>query len=669
MNRLFFNRFSLMLADYYPLVMHIFYQRLLILAWMFTSMSLATVSAQESIARQWNELILQAIREDIARPPVQARNLMHTSLAMYDAWAAYDTVAQTCFLGKSWGTYSCPFVGVPKPTNVDSARHVAISYAVYRVVLGRFRYSPNTGTTNLRFTNFMRTMGYDPNYNDVDYTNGSPASLGNYIGNQIIRMGLADYAQENFIYFNLNYTPVNLPLDLALVGNPNMVDPNRWQPLSISGATDKHGNPIPSIQRFQSPEWGDVVPFAMTNADKTTFSRNGKDYLVYHDPGAPPQLDTSQVGGMSEEWKWNHELVAIWSSHLDPTDGVLWDISPASIGNVQALPQGVAALRDFYDLNNGGDTGNGHAVNPHTGQPYQPQIVPRGDYTRVLVQFWADGPNSETPPGHWYSILNYVSDQPELVKKFNGKGELLSDLEWDIKAYFTLGGAVHDAAISAWGIKGWYDGSRPISAIRYMAGKGQSSNPALPRYHPGGVTLVPGFIEMVLPGDTLAGPNNEHLNKIKLMAWKGHSGLTTPASNFAGKGWILAENWMPYLRKTIVTPPFGGYISGHSTYSRASAVALTKITGDAFFPGGMGEFHIGANSGFLGFETGPSVDITLQWATYTDASDQTSLSRIWGGIHPPFDDIPGRIIGAQCGEAAFQRARSLFYRDADADGY
>ncbi|MCC7465353.1 MAG: hypothetical protein IT261_03745, partial [Saprospiraceae bacterium] len=88
------------------------------------------------------------------------------------------------------------------------------------------------------------------------------------------------------------------------------------------------------------------------------------------------------------------------------------------------------------------------------------------------------------------------------------------------------------------------------------------------------------------------------------------------------------------------------------------------------FPGGMGEFHITANSGFLGVEKGPSVDVTLQWATYRDASDQTSLSRIWGGIHPPEDDIPGRRIGAKVGINAFEKAKQLFYfNDADQDGY
>jgi len=63
------------------------------------------------------------------------------------------------------------------------------------------------------------------------------------------------------------------------------------------------------------------------------------------------------------------------------------------------------------------------------------------------------------------------------------------------------------------------------------------------------------------------------------------------------------------------------------------------------------------------------VDVTLQWATYRDASDQTSLSRIWGGIHPPFDDIPGRLIGAKVGTGAFELARNYFYKDKDKDGH
>jgi hypothetical protein len=52
--------------------------------------------------------------------------------------------------------------------------------------------------------------------------------------------------------------------------------------------------------------------------------------------------------------------------------------------------------------------------------------------------------------------------------------------------------------------------------------------------------------------------------------------------------------------------------------------------------------------------------MTLQWATYRDASDQTSLSRLWGGIHPPVDDIPGRIIGEQVALDSFALALQYF---------
>jgi len=63
---------------------------------------------------------------------------------------------------------------------------------------------------------------------------------------------------------------------------------------------------------------------------------------------------------------------------------------------------------------------------------------------------------------------------------------------------------------------------------------------------------------------------------------------------------------------------------------------------------------------FLVFEDGPSMDITLQWAKYADASDQTSLSRIWGGIHPPADDLPGRYMGLDIGPEAFTEARRYY---------
>ena len=525
----------------------------------------------------------------------------------------------------------------------------------------RFSGSPNAASSIARFDNLMTTLGYDVNYTTINYTNNNPADLGNYIAQKVIDMGFADGARQAQNYGYLNYLPVNSPLDISTSGNPTMTDPNRWQPLTIVTAYDQNGNPVPSLQRFVCPEWGRVIPFSMPLSSAVHYTRDGADYPVYYDPGTPPMLDTINVSSASSQYfKWGHEMVAAWSSHLDPADPTMWDISPKSMGNNLSYPTTLAGQQSFYNFANGGDPGMGYTINPITGLPYVQQLVKRGDYTRIVSQYWADGPTSETPPGHWFVLLNQVSDYPGFQKKYEGTGAVLSNLEWDVKTYFSLAGAMHDAAIACWGIKGWYDAPRPISMIRKMAKYGQSSDPMKPHYHPAGLQLIPNFIDIIYAGDPLAGAGNVNVNKIKIKAWKGFSFINNPYADVAGVGWILAEDWMPYQRSTFVTPPFSGYISGHSTYSRAGAQMLTMLTGSPYFPGGLGEYVIPANSNFLGFEAGPSTEIRLQWATYKDASDQASVSRIWGGIHPPFDDIPGRQIGAQIGNAAHVKAKSYF---------
>jgi len=528
-------------------------------------------------------------------------------------------------------------------------------------LVSRFQISPGADVTLPRFDSLMTTLGYDKNFSSTQYQEGSPAALGNYVAAQIIDFGLQDGSNEEFFFSNLYYKPINEPLVPTFSGNLTGIDPNRWQPLAFDFFIDQAGFEVPGgTPDFLSPEWGKVVPFALTQDDLTIRDRDGNEYWVYHDPGDPCYLKLDG-SGTSSEYQWGNSLVAIWSSHLDPNDGVMIDISPATIGNIdsQSYPYTLIGHRQFYNLFEGGDPSRGHDLNPITQEPYEPQIVPRGDYTRVLAEFWADGPDSESPPGHWFTILNYVSDHNQFEKRYQGVGDVLNDLEWDVKAYFTLGGAVHDAAISAWSIKGWYDYIRPISAIRFLADQGQSSNPSMTSYAPNGIPLQEGYIELVEIGDPLAGVDNEHIGKIKLKAWRGPEYISNPETEVAGVGWILAENWWPYQRLSFVTPPFAGYVSGHSTFSRSAAEVMTELTGDAFFPGGVGEFVAKKNE-FLHFEQGPSTDIILQWATYQDASDQTSLSRIWGGIHPPVDDIVGRLIGEKIGLAAFNKAKKYF---------
>lgn len=610
----------------------------------------------QSVARMWNEVLLFAIRNDYARPTVHARNLFHISSAMFDAWSVYKPQTHGFLFGNEVAGFSCSADNIQVPDDVLPQQELAISYAAYRIIQHRFNFSPGSFVIMEAADSLMQSLGFNLDDESLDYSQGSAAALGNYIADCYIQFGLQDGANEVNSYANISYQPVNPPLALSAgsTGNPSIADLDRWQPLSINGYIDQAGNPVDDAPSFLGPEWGQVVPFSLSENDKNVFARDGFDYQVYHDPGTPPLIN----GALSEQYKWGFSLVSIWSSHLDQNDGVMWDISPKSLGNISAYPNSFTEYDEFYKQTEGGDPSMGYALNPITNQPYEEQMVPRGDYTRVLAEFWADGPESETPPGHWFVILNTVSDHELFEKRWAGEGEILGPLEWDIKSYFAMGGTMHDAAVAAWGIKGRYDYIRPVSAIRAMA-KGQSSDPSLSSFRIDGIPLVENYVEVVSATDPLATDKPENIGKIKLYTWRGPDYINNPLVDQAGVGWILAEQWWPYQRPTFVTPPFAGYVSGHSTYSRAAADLMTSITGSAYFPGGMSEFEVTAND-FLVFEEGPSVSMTLQWATYKDASDQCSLSRIWGGIHPPADDLPGREIGAKIAVDSFEFVQSFF---------
>jgi hypothetical protein len=630
-----------------------------------------------SVARIWNEVLLEGIRNDYARPTVHARNLWHSSAAMYDAWAAYDDTASTWLLGKTQAGYDCSFAPPRPPRDRHAAREQAVSFAAYRIILHRFRDSPGAKSIAELAHRTMADLGFESADSSTAYQDGSAAALGNYIAACYIAYGLQDGSNESNTYAHRTYKVFNPPIAPELPGNPDIIDLDRWQEITLTLSIDQSGNVVENTPRFIGPEWGAVDPFSLTDADKTTCGRAGFNYPVYHDPGPPPEHD----GPLHAQYKWTHSLVAIWSGHLDPTNkrgSELIDISPRSIGNIQRYPTTFEERRKFYDRRAGRTPNVGYTVNPATGQPYEAQVVPMADYARAIAEFWADGPHSETPPGHWFVIVNAIGEHPDFIKRFEGQGRVLGSLEWDVKIYFALGGAMHDAAIAAWSAKGCYDYVRPVSAIRGMAERGQSTDPDDPdcRYDVAGLPYVADpadpagdgsnrVIDCVRPGDPLAdnpyvlGVDTLNVGKIKLYAWRGPAYISNPVFDAAGVGWILAEDWWPYQRPTFVTPPFAGYVSGHSTYSRTAAELLTLFTGDPYFPGGKSQFKVRANE-FLSFEEGPSVDITLEWAKYVDASDQCSLSRIWGGIHPPADDIPGRLIGMKLGPAAFEHARDYF---------
>ncbi|MEM6929766.1 MAG: hypothetical protein AAF602_22700, partial [Myxococcota bacterium] len=179
-----------------------------------------------------------------------------------------------------------------------------------------------------------------------------------------------------------------------------------------------------------------------------------------------------------------------------------------------------------------------------------------------------------------------------------------------------------------------------------------------PSYSPDGLPLVPGLIELVTEESTAPGERHQHLKfhvgELAVWSWPGEPGDRD--GEFTELQWMRALDWIPYQRRTFVTPAFPGYTSGHSTFSRAAAEALTAYTGSPWFPGGLHEF-VAPENGYLVFEQGPSVEVRLQWASYYDAADQAGQSRLWGGIHVWPDDWVGRVNGERAGLAASGRAR------------
>jgi hypothetical protein len=577
-----------------------------------------------SVARVWDESLLDAIRRDVPAPTVHARNLFHTSAAMWDAWAAYDPDADGYFVDEKL-----------EADDVEGAREAAISYAAYRVLLHRYSLAAGLQASFDELVATMESLCYR-----IDFTStegDSPAALGNRIAEAVIEAGRDDGSLEPRRYIDTTYRPANPPLVVADPG-AQMVDPNRWQPLALARNVAQNGLPTPgNVQRFVGPHWGHVAAFALAASTEG----------LPIDPGPPPLLGDDPAG--NEAFEQAAVDVLRDSSYLDPADGVTIDIGPGSFG----------------DSPLGTNDGDGHDVNPATGDPYAPNVVLRADFARVLAEFWADGPESETPPGHWNTIANDVSDSRDLELRIGGEGAEVHRLEWDVKLYFALNGAVHDAAVAAWGAKGYYDSARPISMIRYLGGNGQSSDPAGPAYRPDGLPLVPGLIEVVTADSSAPGQRHEqlagHVGEVAVKAWQGNPDHPTQTS---GVGWIRAVDWVPYQRETFVTPAFAGYVSGHSTFSRAAAEVMTAFTGDAYFPGGIS--HWTTPAGGLGFEAGPSQDVTLQWATYFDAADQAGISRIFGGIHIRADDFAGRRLGSSCGQDAWTLAQRYFEGTAPA---
>jgi len=228
------------------------------------------------------------------------------------------------------------------------------------------------------------------------------------------------------------------------------------------------------------------------------------------------------------------------------------------------------------------------------------------DEQKMIAEYWADGPHSELPPGHWDLFGQFVSR-----RDYHGAHK--HGVEADVKLFFALTNAIFDASICCWDNKRAFASVRPITALRYLF-QGQ-----------------------------------------QVRAWGGP---------YRGTQLIRGEDWFPYQATTFPTPPFPEYSSGHSTFSAAGAEVLRLYTGkDTFgasvtFPAGSSKFESGAV---------PATDVTLRWAKFREAADQAGMSRRYGGIHFEQGDLDARAAGRLVAQQAWATAQTYFNGTAQED--
>ncbi|HEY5028096.1 MAG TPA: phosphoesterase, partial [Candidatus Angelobacter sp.] len=322
-----------------------------------------TLLAQDNAVIQWNNAALQEIRYLHTGPTINARALAIVHTCIFDAWSAFDAKAIPTALKQD--------LRRPVAERTEESKKKAVSFAAYRCLADLFP------TEIAKLNAVMAGLGFDPA--DVSNDPATASGIGNLASAAVLQVRhkdgsnqLGDLHPGRYSDYT-GYAPVNSPEQL--------VDPDHWQPLRTP-ATDGglYGRFI--TQKFLTPQWGLVKPFALSSG-----------------------------------------------SQLRPAKG------PATLAadKEHYLVQAQELLQLSSDLT---------------------------DEHKMIAEYWADGPNSETPPGHWCVFAQFVSARDHHT------------LDDDVKMFFLLTNAMLDAGIAAWDAKRAFDSVRPVTAIHVLfAGK------------------------------------------------------------------------------------------------------------------------------------------------------------------------------------------------------
>lgn len=325
--------------------------------------------------------------------------------------------------------------------------------------------------------------------------------------------------------------------------------------------------------------------------------------------------------------------------------------TPAGIGN-----RACSAVLDFRHQDGANQLGNQHsgAYSDYTGftpantaevfndqNRWQPLLV-NGAPQRWLLPQWsmvtpfalasgaqfrglmlAQGPALFPSPAYWKQALDvmelsaHLGDREKVIAEYwsDGSSTVTPPGHWaviaqqvsrrdhhtldqDVKLFFILGNALMDTSIATWDVKRSTDLVRPVTVVRRL------------------------------------------LSAREMQAW-------------AGPGLGIRSIYGKDFRSYLPTPPFAGYVSGHSAFSAAGAEILKRFSGSDQFgesvtvPPGSSLIEVGLT---------PAAPVTLSWPTFSDAADQAGMSRRYGGIHFEQDDRAGRVLGRIVANEAWNKA-------------
>jgi hypothetical protein len=293
-----------------------------------------------SVVLRWNDVAIKTISQKPRKVTATARALYLLHQAMYDAWALYDDTALPVITD----------AGLKRPLeeHTEANQAAAVSQAAFTVLLSLF---PEYEEASHRFSDTLEDLGYAP------YTSGTdtPEAIGFLAAQAVLsyRRNDGSNARKDYVDIVSDIYPQRYSYDTS-------DDPNIWTRLTVPTGIrrDETGKPIVvkedilsfQLQRFATPHWGAVEPFALVSGGQFR-------------PGPPPQFGsdepyTDALGQtMTNDEAFRNQVEEIWNISQSLSDeqraiAEYWSDGPRSEtppGHWNVLARGVS-IRDKHAL-------------------------------------------------------------------------------------------------------------------------------------------------------------------------------------------------------------------------------------------------------------------------------------------------------------------------------